>query len=188
MGTMRRDAAALEESVVGRGILRGLAAVMESPARYWLCPPSRVLEGAGIASGMTVLEVGCGTGYFTLPAARQLGSGGHLVAIDILEGSVELVSGKVKAAGLTNVHVVRGDALRTSFPPRMFDAVLLFGVIPAPMLPVGAIVREMCRVLKPDGRLAVWPHVPFWLPRSVLRTGGLRFTGRRRGVDTFDRC
>jgi SAM-dependent methyltransferase len=185
---MRRDAAALEESVLGRALLHGLAAVMESPVRYWLCPPSRVLEGSGIASGMTVLEVGCGTGYFTLPGARRLGGDGRLAAIDLLEGSVEMVSRKVKAAGLTNVHVVRGDALRTPFPTGTFDVALLFGVIPAPMLPIDVIVREMRRVLKPAGRLAVWPHVPLWLPGSVLRTGGLRFVGRRRGVDNFDRC
>ena len=64
---------AFAETRLGHGLLRALAAVMESRLRYRFFGPQQALEGAGIRSGQTILEVGCGTGFFTLPAARATG-------------------------------------------------------------------------------------------------------------------
>jgi hypothetical protein len=50
---------------------------------------------------------------------------------------------------------VKGDALNTGMAPDSFDTALLFGVIPAPMVPLASLVREMRRVLKPEGALSV---------------------------------
>ena len=58
--------------------------MMESRLRQWLMNPVRTLHGAGIEPGQTVLEVGCGTGFFTLPAAELIGDQGCLVAMDAL--------------------------------------------------------------------------------------------------------
>ncbi len=55
-------------------------AAMESRWRRWLLPPEKTLQGADLRSGQTVLEVGCGTGFFTLPAAEMIGETGHLIA------------------------------------------------------------------------------------------------------------
>lgn len=57
-------------------IFRPAGAVMESRLRYWLTDPVKVVEAAGIASGQTVLEVGSGTGFFTLPTARAIARSG----------------------------------------------------------------------------------------------------------------
>ncbi len=179
---------ALARSRLGRPFTRLVAAAMESRVRYRFFSPARVLQGAGNLSAQTVLEVGCGTGYFTVPTARLLGEDGSLVAIDILPESVELVSSKVRTAGLRNVRVIKGDALDTGLDDASFHAALLFGVIPAPMLPVGRLLAEMHRVLRPGGTLAVWPAIPGWLPRSVVRTGLFSFASRRNGVVTFRRA
>ncbi len=182
------DTERLATSAIGRLITKVMAAGMESRIRYRFFAPVDVLRGADIAPGQTVLEIGCGTGYFTVPAAQLLGDQGSLVAMDILQESVDLVSGKVEMVGLENVRVVKGDALDSGTASESFDAVLLFGVIPAPMLPLGRLVSEMHRVLKPEGTLSVWPHVPIWLPGAILRTGAFRFSGRRNGVNNFSRC
>jgi len=105
----------------------------------------------------TVLELGCGTGFFTLPAAQVVGDQGSLVAMDILAASVETVSRKVQDANLKNVRVVKGDALDTKLDSESMDTVLLFGVLPAPMLPLDRLLPEMHRLLKPGGMMAVWP-------------------------------
>lgn len=178
----------LARSAIGKPFVRVVGALMESRFRYRLFPPSEILEGADIAPGRHVLEIGCGTGYFTIPAARLLGDRGSLVAMDVLQESVDLVSRKVQAAGLANVRVVKGDALDTREAAGSFDTVLLFGVIPAPMLPIARLVGEMHRVLKTGGSLSVWPHVPVWMPGAVLRTGLFGFSDRRKGVNNFKRC
>jgi ubiquinone/menaquinone biosynthesis C-methylase UbiE len=179
------DTETIAESIIGKLYIKVLAAGMESRFRYRFFGPTNILSGADIRAGQTVLEVGCGTGYFTLPAARLIGEQGCLVAIDVLSASVELVSRKVQMADLKHVRLVKGNALDTGMDAESFDRVLLFGVIPAPMLPLARLLPEMHRVLKANGSLAVWPPIPGWLPKSIIQSGLFTFTGKRNGVHNF---
>ncbi len=165
--------------------MRLLASAMESRFRYRFFSPLSILEGVDNLAGRAVLEVGCGTGYFTLPAANLIGDRGLLTSIDVLAESVDLVSRKVQSSGLENVRIVRADALSTGLDNAAFDTVLLFGVIPAPMLPLSRLLPEMHRVLKPGGTLAVWPPVPGWLPGSIVRSGLFTFSLKRNSVYNF---
>jgi ubiquinone/menaquinone biosynthesis C-methylase UbiE len=178
----------ITESPSGKVIIKILAAVMESRFRYRFFSPEKILKGVDMLPGQSVLEVGCGTGYFTLPAARLIGDQGRLIALDILLESVELVSKKVQNANLKNTDVVKGDALDTRLDAESFDVVLLLGVIPAPMLPLAKLLPEMHRILKTEGNLAVWPSIPGWLPRAILQSGLFTFTGKRNSVHNFRRC
>lgn len=181
------DLEAFAKTRIGGVLIRALGAGMESRFRYRFFPAATVLGGLDDLTGQVVLEVGCGTGYFTIPTARLIGERGLLVAMDVLSGSVAMVSAKVRAAGLNNVYAVRGDVLNTGFGAGEFDIVLLFGVIPAPMLPLRQLLPEMSRVLKPGGTLAVWPSIPGWLPNAVVRSGLFEHTGKRSGVQRFRR-
>lgn len=181
------DLETLAGSTVGKVLIRLLAAVMESPFRYRFLGPLKILQGTDILPGQDVLEVGCGTGYFTVPVGRLLGPDGHLVAIDVIQDSIELVSRRVQAAGLQNTRVVKADACRTELPEASFDLCLLLGVIPAPMLPLPKLLSEMHRLLKPGSRLAVWPPVPGWLPGSIVRSNLFTLASEKNGVHNFDR-
>jgi hypothetical protein len=77
--------------------------------------------------------------------------------------------------------------LNTGLDAESMDAVLLFGVIPAPVLPLRCLLPEVRRVLKPEGTLAVWPPVPGWLPQSILRSGLFVYGSKRSGVHNFRR-
>jgi demethylmenaquinone methyltransferase/2-methoxy-6-polyprenyl-1,4-benzoquinol methylase len=179
----------IARSPVGRLFIRMMGMAMESRFRYRFFGPANILKGTDNLAGLAVLEVGCGTGFFTMPAAQLIGDMGRLVAIDVVPESVALVSRKVKAAGLNNVSVIRADALCTGLDSGSFDAVLLFGVIPSPMLPLNRLLPEMRRVLKPRGTLAVWPPVPTrWIPRSVSQSGLFKFSRKRNSVYNFTRC
>ena len=182
------DTEAFTRSTIGKLYSRLLATAMESRFRYRFFAPTRILKGVASLRDQAVLEIGCGTGFFTIPTAQLIGDHGSLVAMDILPESVELVSSKVQAARLQNVRVVKGDALNTNLDSESFQTVLLFGVIPAPMLPLGRLLTEMQRVLKSEGILAVWPPVPGWLPRSILKSGQFSFVNKRSGVYNFKRC
>jgi demethylmenaquinone methyltransferase/2-methoxy-6-polyprenyl-1,4-benzoquinol methylase len=153
-------------------IFKPAGMVMKSRLRHRIYNPVKTLQGAGIQAGQTVLEAGCGTGFFTIPAARLIGKEGSLVAIDALSDYVDKVLTQVREANLTNVNVVKGDALDTKLPAESIDTALLFGVIPFPSLPLNRLLPEMHRILKPEGRLAVWLFpVSFGVPRSLLRSG-----------------
>jgi demethylmenaquinone methyltransferase/2-methoxy-6-polyprenyl-1,4-benzoquinol methylase len=162
--------------------------MMGSRLRQWLMNPLRTLQGADIQPGQTVLEVGCGTGFFTIPAARLLGDKGCLVAMDVLSDYIKQVSKKVQSADLKNVTVVKRDALNTGLGAASIDTVLLFGVIPFPALPLNRLLPEMHRVLKPEGRLAVWLFpVSGWVPKSILRSGLFTYINKKNGVYNYSR-
>jgi demethylmenaquinone methyltransferase/2-methoxy-6-polyprenyl-1,4-benzoquinol methylase len=162
--------------------------MMESRLRQWLMNPVKTLRGAGIETGQTVLEVGCGTGFFTMPAAEMIGDRGYLVAMDALSDYTKRVSKKVQAAGLKNVRVVKRDALDTGLDAESIDKVLLFGVIPFPFLPLNRLLPEMHRVIKPEGSMAVWLFpVSGWVPKSILHSGLFTYVSKRNGVYNYRR-
>jgi demethylmenaquinone methyltransferase/2-methoxy-6-polyprenyl-1,4-benzoquinol methylase len=176
---------ALSNSKIGQFFIRVIAALMESRFRYRFFGPMQILRGADIHPGQTIVELGCGTGFFTIPAAQLIGDQGSLVAMDVLPASVETVSKKAQIANLKNVRVVKGDALNTKLDPESMDAVLLFGILPAPMLPLDRLLPEMYRILKPGGIMAVWP--PSWVPQSIPRSRLFTYASKRNGVFNFRR-
>ena len=170
-------------------LFKPAGAMMGSRLRQWLMNPAKTLQGAGIEPGQTVLEVGCGTGFFTISAAELIGDQGCLVAMDALSDYTNRVSKKVQSAGLRNVRVVKRDALDTGLDAASIDKVLLFGVIPFPFLPLNRLLPEMHRVIKPEGSLSVWLFpVSGWVPKWILQSGLFTFVSRRNGVYNYRRC
>jgi len=120
----------------------------------WFRDPYKALRAAGLRTGQRVLEVGCGPGFFTVPAGVVVGSEGSVLAIDVNPLAVEHVQAKIDAAGVDNVRVVQADASSTGLPDGSFDLAYVFGVA-HPIGDMGGIWREVCRLLAPDGDLAV---------------------------------
>jgi ubiquinone/menaquinone biosynthesis C-methylase UbiE len=177
---------AIGNTKVGQLFIRIMASIMESRLRYKFFGPVKILQGAGIQPGQNVLEVGCGSGFFTIPAAKMIGEQGSLTAMDMLPVSVEAVAKKVQTADLKNVRVIKGDALDTRLEAESFDAILIFGVIPAPMLPMEKLLAEMRRILKPGGTMAIWP--PSWVLRSIPQSGLFSYSNTRNNVTNYKRC
>lgn len=161
---------------------------MASGFRKWIFDPNRTLAGAGIQPGQTVLEVGCGTGFFTVLAAELVGEEGNLIAMDVMSGYLDEVAVRVAEAGLRNVQLLRRDALATGLADASVDTILLFGVVPFPSLPLNRLLREMHRVLKPGGSLALWQFpVAAWVPTAIAGSSVFTFFGKRNGVYRFER-
>jgi len=134
------------------------ADVYEPFWRTQLAPAqTRLLELADLRPGERVLDVACGTGLVTFPAAAAVGAGGSIVATDLSDNMVASLTAAASARGLTNVQAERMDAEQLSLPDASFDAVLCaLGLMYVP----GATkaLEEMRRVLRPGGRavIAVW--------------------------------
>ena len=171
---------------VGKLFIRFLAKAMESKFRYKFYPPGKILNGVQDINGLKVLEIGCGTGFFTIPLARMIGENGSLTSIDILQESVDLVLKKVRETRLENVLVLKRDILNTDLPSDSFDIVILFGVVPAPMLPLAQVLSEIYRIIKPDGILAIWPAIP-GLRKSVQKSGLFIIMNKKNSLLNFQR-
>jgi ubiquinone/menaquinone biosynthesis C-methylase UbiE len=115
--------------------------------------PYEVLEAAGLEPGQTVLEVGCGPGFFTVPAARIVGEQGIVYTLDISPLALDRVTQKVQQEGVTNVRTVLADAAQTGLPGGSFDLIFLFGLNHA-VGDMGRILKEQHRLLKPAGILS----------------------------------
>jgi ubiquinone/menaquinone biosynthesis C-methylase UbiE len=128
--------------------------------------------------GQRVLEVGPGTGYYVLQAARWLEPGGTLDILDIQQEMLDHTMHRARAMGVWNIVARRGDAQALPYPDDHFDSAYLvatLGEIPDKR----RALRELRRVLKRGGRLVVGevlldPHkVTFEEFRRLTEAGGL---------------
>jgi ubiquinone/menaquinone biosynthesis C-methylase UbiE len=129
--------------------------------QYWqhqLAPAQRrLLELAALAPGERVLDVACGTGLVTFPAAAAVGPGGAVLATDLSDAMVAAVAPDAARRGLSQVTARRMDAEQLDIPDASFDAVLCaLGLMYVPD-PLRAL-SEFRRALRGGGRavLAVW--------------------------------
>jgi ubiquinone/menaquinone biosynthesis C-methylase UbiE len=116
--------------------------------------PYKALKAAGLESGQKVLEVGCGPGFFTVPAARIVGEEGSILALDVNPLAVEHVQRKIETGGVTNAKTMLANAAQTNLPDQSFDLAFVFGFA-RPIGGMEATWLELHRLLKPRGGLAV---------------------------------
>jgi ubiquinone/menaquinone biosynthesis C-methylase UbiE len=175
------------KSNIGNQIFGKMLAGLESPVRYRFSHPKKLVQAAGIEPGQQVLEIGCGSGFFTPYVAAMVGENGLVQAVDLHPVAVTETKAKVNELGLTNVSVTQANAEDTGLPADSFDLVLLYGVIPSPVISVERLTDEIHRLLKPEGILAVWTIAPFWSPQSVTQWGKFVYLEKGSGVHRFQK-
>lgn len=121
---------------------------------FWHRFGRRTVERLGLRAGERVLDVCCGSGGSALPAAIRVGAEGTVVAADLAERLIQLAIAKAEAQRLTNIEFRADDMLALGYPDRSFDAVVcVFGIFFVPDM--SDAVRELWRMVKPGGRLAI---------------------------------
>ncbi len=127
--------------------------------RFWVEAPHpfitrrRLLEILAPAPGERLLEVGPGTGYYTLDVASRL-DGGRLAIFDLQQDMLDHVMRRAAEAGVANIEPTQGDAQRLPYGDESFDGAYLVTVL-GEIPDQSAALRELARVLRPGGRLVV---------------------------------
>ncbi|HZU42098.1 MAG TPA: methyltransferase domain-containing protein [Terriglobales bacterium] len=122
-----------------------------------------IVEEVRVDPGMKVLDVACGTGEPAISLAGLVGESGHVVGIDISGEPLKLAVQRAQQRGLSNIEFRQGDAHELPFPDHSFDrissrlGVMFFGDLPRAF-------REMHRVLRPAGRIALLVWGPMQQP------------------------
>jgi SAM-dependent methyltransferase len=104
--------------------------------------------------GEHVVDVGCGAGIDSLIAARMVGPGGHVVGVDMTPAMLAKARHSVAESGLANVEIREGYGEALPIAGSWADVVISNGVLNL-MPDKAAALREMGRVLKPNGRLQI---------------------------------
>jgi ubiquinone/menaquinone biosynthesis C-methylase UbiE len=129
--------------------------LLASPLRRLSQKPEEILSHY-VKEGMTVLEVGPGMGFFTLPMARLVGSKGKLICVDIQERMIKSLMRRAVRAGLSERIITRltsGDSLQVNDFSNRVDFALLFAVVHE-VPDQEKIFREVHATLK-DGSLTL---------------------------------
>jgi ubiquinone/menaquinone biosynthesis C-methylase UbiE len=128
--------------------------------RFWVEAPhplitrERLREILEPAAGERILEVGPGTGYYTLDMAEWVGPDGAVEIFDIQQEMLDHTTDRAAERALRNVRPTLGNAQDLPFEDDSFDAAVLITVL-GEIPDQDAALRELARVLKPGGRLVV---------------------------------
>ena len=122
---------------------------LESPERRLSQDPEALWTRLGLARGETVVDVGAGTGFFALVAARRVGPEGRVYAADLSEEMVELLRERRDGASLPQLEPVRNTLTSIPRASNLADVVLLANVLHD--IP-DSTLAEAVRLLKPNGR------------------------------------
>jgi ubiquinone/menaquinone biosynthesis C-methylase UbiE len=128
--------------------------------RFWVEAPHPIVTRDRLRGvlrprpGERILEIGPGTGYYTLDMAEWVGPEGVVEIFDLQQEFLDHTMGRAAERDLANVVPTRGDATSLPYGDDTMDAVVLTAVL-GEIPDRAAALREIRRVLKPDGRLVV---------------------------------
>lgn len=147
-----------------------------------------ILNDIGVEKGMTVADMGCGPGFFTLPIASIVGEKGHVYAVDSDPGSLDMLRDRIRSDGMRKaIEVLQADVIETGISVHSVD-VAFFANVLHDIEDKNAFLTEVKRICRP--RAAVvnidWKKVemgmgpPFGIrlteaeSRKILAVNGLR--------------
>lgn len=133
---------------------------LDSPERRKLLPPLETLKQLSLEEGAVVADIGCGIGYFTLPAAEIVGSKGKVYALDISEEMLNETSSAAIEKGYTNIELIKSGeydlVLENSTVTYCFICNVLHEITD-----LNRFIKELRRILKSHGKLVIieWKKV-----------------------------
>jgi ubiquinone/menaquinone biosynthesis C-methylase UbiE len=143
------------------------AGLLDSRFRILLHNPGKLLKKY-VHPGMTVLDLGCGTGYFTLEAAKLVNSNGKVIAADVQQGMLDILKQKAinsKFGGVIEIHKCNENRLNLS---EKVDFILAFYAFHE-MKYIDNIINDLTLIVKPETKIYI-SEQKFHVPKAHFNT------------------
>jgi ubiquinone/menaquinone biosynthesis C-methylase UbiE len=127
---------------------------LDSPRRREILPPFKVLAEVELKEGNTLVDVGAGIGYFSIPAAEIVGTKGKVYALDISLEMLEDIDKKAKVNELKNIRTVVTEEYNLKVENDLADMALICTVLHE-VEDINRFIGEVKRLLKVDGKIVV---------------------------------
>jgi ubiquinone/menaquinone biosynthesis C-methylase UbiE len=161
--------------------------IHDNPIMPLVRNPFKILEAAGVKKGQIVFEVGCGPGFFTIPAAQIVGDQGHVYACDIQPRFVARVKQKMEKEALKNITPMFINASNTGLPDKSVDLAFIFGLR---YIAGGLdnVILELGRILKDQGILS-FEKTKGSAEEMIkdIESAGFTFTGKQGRIFLFEK-
>ena len=130
-----------------------IARFLDNRVRRWVQDPRKILSPY-IKEGMTVLDIGCGPGFFTLDIARLVGNSGRVIAADLQEGMLHRIEKKIHKTdleGRITLHKCEENGIGLSETVDLITALYMIHEIPDQE----AFLKELRSILNPNGQVFI---------------------------------
>jgi|SRR5579864_466557 len=132
----------------------GDLSIFDTPGRDQRLQINRVMDILGIAVGKGVADIGAGSGWFTVRAARRVGAPGTVYAVDINPEAIHYIDQRVRSESLSNVKIILSKSDDPMLPKEAVDAVLLLKTYHEIADPI-ALLENLRSALKPGARVGI---------------------------------
>ena len=132
----------------------GDLAIFESPGRGERLQISRVMDTLGITAGKSVADIGAGSGWFTVRAAKRVGGAGLVYAVDINPEAIRYITQRGQKEELQNIKTILSKPDNPLLPPNSVDVVLLLKTYHEVAHPV-ELLRNLRPALRPGAKVGV---------------------------------
>jgi ubiquinone/menaquinone biosynthesis C-methylase UbiE len=132
----------------------GDLSIFEEPGRDQKLHIDRVMDSLGIAPGRSVADIGAGSGWFTVRAARRVTKSGRVFAVDINPQAVQYVTKRAAKEKLTNITAIESKPDNPLLPPASVDAALLLKTYHEVQEPV-TLLKNLRPALRPGAKIGV---------------------------------
>jgi SAM-dependent methyltransferase len=132
----------------------GDLSIFESPGRDKRLQIDRVMDILGVTQGRNVADIGAGSGWFTVRAARRVGESGKVYAVDINPEAVRYIQERAQKEGLHNITAILGHEDNSLLPANEVDAVLLLKTYHEVAKPI-TLLRNLRASLRPGAKVGI---------------------------------
>jgi predicted methyltransferase len=132
----------------------GDLSIFETPGRDERLQIQRVMDLLGIKHGSAVVDLGAGSGWFTVRASARVGSAGTVYAEDINPGAIQYIDQRIQKEKITDVHTILGTPDDPKLPPQSVDAVLMLKVYHEIAHPL-VLLANLKPALRPGAKIGI---------------------------------